>query len=109
MCALSFFASHSQRFVKRSGRVIALAVVLVIAQFGVAGHSLHLDEKQGQKAEVTCAFCIAGFDFGAAPVLPVVHGQRIARSILVSRFLHVREAFALVTSQLIRGPPLSID
>jgi len=85
-----------------------LAFVLLVAQLGVATHSLHLDAKQdGQKVELTSAFCIAGSHLGAAPTAPVISLDGFSHPVIVAVVRHVCELSLLATPRSTRGPPFS--
>jgi hypothetical protein len=101
-------APKKARVAKCSASVILFAVLLVLAQFGIATHSLHLDGKRdGQKVELTCAFCLAGSHYAAAPSTPIVNVQRQTSEVVVAAVKDVCDVGFPITSRVTRGPPLS--
>lgn len=88
--------------------MVLLALALVIAQFGIVSHSLHLDAKQdGNKTELSCAFCIAGSHLATTPVAPVIDLDKVSHERIVVVVQHVCDDLFRITPRLTRGPPRS--
>lgn len=93
----------------RRGHAMVLTLALLVAQLAIAMHPLHLTAKQdGQKIELTCAFCIAGSHHGVAPSAPTIHVERVAHAIVAAAVDDVCEFTHLVSPRLTRGPPFSV-
>lgn len=106
---LRFSNDSSVRNTSRRSHVALLALFLVIAQLGYVTHPLHLKSKQdGQKSELTCAFCIAGAHLQTASAAPVIHLDEVSYDELIVTVRDVCEPSILVTPRLTRGPPSSV-